>query len=91
MHRTTLELRIKFLGEKHKDSLSSMKSLAAVLKEMGKTQEAQRCMTSACGCWAGGFPIRMERRPQESGQQRTTVGILARGGRIRFGLRATLW
>jgi tetratricopeptide (TPR) repeat protein len=42
MHRQTLELREKVLGEDHLDTLASMNNLASVLNSQGKYKEAEQ-------------------------------------------------
>ena len=41
MHRQTLELREKVLGQEHPDTLTSMNNLAMVLSSQGKYEEAE--------------------------------------------------
>jgi tetratricopeptide (TPR) repeat protein len=41
MHRQTLELKEKVLGQEHPSTLSSMNNLALVLRSQGKYKEAE--------------------------------------------------
>ncbi|KAK5214567.1 hypothetical protein LTR72_012261 [Exophiala xenobiotica] len=42
MHRQTLDLREKVLGEEHQSTLGSMNNLALVLRQQGKYEEAEQ-------------------------------------------------
>ena len=42
MHRHTLDLRKKVLGEMHPSTLDSMNNLAEVLRRQGKYEEAEQ-------------------------------------------------
>ncbi|KAK8071889.1 ATP GTP binding protein [Apiospora saccharicola] len=42
MHRQTLELRVKVLGQEHPDTLTNMNNLAFVLESQGKYLEAEQ-------------------------------------------------
>ena len=42
MHRQTLELRKKVLGNEHPDTLVSMNNLTSTLQQQGKCEEAEQ-------------------------------------------------